>query len=251
MTLLQSIILGILQGLTEFLPISSSAHLVIVPALFKWPEHPIFLDVSLHFGTLLALIVYFRKDLQRIFTSEKRTLSLIVIATLPAAISGYFFNDFFEKTFSDTVRAAFFLFITAFLLFFAEVIRRKSYSLLSLSWWQALIIGLFQAFALFPGISRSGSTISGGMFLGLRREEATRFAFLLGIPVIMGAFFLELPYSVVNRKALTPFVLGGATSFFSGYLAIHFLLKYVKKGKLYPFAVYCLIFGLFSLWVVK
>lgn len=251
MTLFQSIILGILQGLTEFLPISSSAHLVIVPALLHWPQHPIFLDVSLHFGTLLALIVYFRNDLLKIFTGERETLLLIVIATLPAAIFGYFFNDFLEETFSNAVRASYFLFITALLLFLAELIKKKENSLSTFSWWQGIIVGFFQALALFPGISRSGSTISGGMFLGLRRDEATRFAFLLGIPVILGAFLLEIPSSFSSERALAPFLFGGIASFFSGYVAIHFLLKYVRKGKLYPFAFYCLVFGLFSLWMVK
>ncbi len=251
MTLFQIIVLGILQGLTEFLPISSSAHLVIFPALFEWPQHPIFLDISLHFGTLLALIVYFRNDLLKIFTDERRMLFLIVIAALPAAIFGYFFNDFLERTFSDALRASYFLFITALLLFLAELIKRRGNSLSTFSWWQGIIVGFFQALALFPGISRSGSTISGGMFLGLRRDEATRFAFLIGIPVILGAFLLELPSFFSSDKPLAPFLLGGVTSFFSGYLAIHFLLKYVRKGKLYPFAFYCLIFGLFSLWMVK
>jgi len=260
MTLLQSIILGIIQGLTEFLPISSSAHLVITPYLFNWhiPEQDGFIfDVLVQLGTLLAVIVYFRKDLYSIilavikgllkkqpFTDSMARLGwLLVLATIPAIIAGLLFKNQVEQAFASPLAAGLLLIGTAGLLALAEWIGRRRRQLESVTWSDALVIGLFQAVSLLPGISRSGSTIAGGMFRDLERPSAARFSFLLSVPAMIGAGLVAVLdlVKLPNFSSQVPtLLLGFITAAVVGYLSIRWLLAFLVKRKLYLFSIYCL-----------
>jgi undecaprenyl-diphosphatase len=249
--LFESLFLGIVQGLTEFIPVSSSGHFVLISSVLNLTEPSLAFNVALHFGTLLALLVYFRSDLIELLSLRKKSsrqlLVLIILATLPAALIGYLFNQFFEETFSQPIPAAFFLIVTAFLLWLAEKHYQPQQTLTVMKWLDALIIGLFQALAIFPGISRSGATISAGLFRKLGREDATRFAFLMGIPIIFGAFVFEVIEVQFFTHNWPQTLIGLLSAFFSGYIAIGFLLKYVKERSLRPFAFYCLAVGVIFL----
>ena len=213
MTILQAVILGIIQGLTEFLPISSSAHLVIAPYLFGWtfPEDQIFVfDVLVQMGTLLAVIVYFWKDLVNIATGfvkgiisrkpfqtiEARMGWLIILASIPGGLAGVLIKPVVEAAFSNPVVVGVLLFGTAILLLAGELIGKRERRLESITWLDALLIGIGQAVAIFPGISRSGSTISVGLMRGLRRTDAARFSFLMSIPIMLAAGL----YSMLDLK---------------------------------------------------
>ncbi len=259
MSLLQAIILGIVQGLTEFLPISSSGHLVIVPFLFGWniPEEHVFVfDVLVQMGTLLAVIVYFRKDLWAIVTgflqgvAQRRPFSTLkarmgwylILGTVPAGLFGIFVKDHVESAFKSPVATAFFLLVTASLLLLSEWLGRRSRPLDSINWKDALWMGCAQALAVFPGISRSGSTIAGGLSRHLERPAAARFSFLMSVPIMLaagslaGMDLLEVP----NLAGFLPIILAGfITSAIVGYLSIHWLLTYLARHSLRSFAIYC------------
>jgi undecaprenyl-diphosphatase len=261
MTLLQSILLGIIQGLTEFLPISSSAHLVITPYLLGWkiPISEAFIfDVLVQLGTLLAVIVFFRKDLYQIivgvvnglihkhpFSEPSSRLGwMLLLATIPAVIAGLAFKDPIERVFGSPIATAFLLFGTAALLVIAELVGKRIQQIETVSWLDALIIGIFQIISLLPGISRSGATISGGMIRNLERRDAARFSFLMSIPVMLGAGtvaivdLIQLPnFSVQLPTLITGFI----TSAVVGYLTIRWLLAYLVNRRLYPFAIYCIV----------
>ncbi len=259
MSILQALILGVIQGITEFLPVSSSAHLVIAPYLFGWkiPQEQIFpFDVLVQLGTLLAVIVYFRRDLWEIIRavivgikdrrpfadSQARLGWYILLATVPAGIFGLLVKNMVEQAFNSPRATAFFLFGTALLLILAEVFGRRSRGLDSLTWKDALLIGLAQAVSVFPGISRSGSTIAGGMLRNLERPPAARFSFLIMIPVMLAAGFLSL-LDLLKVPNLSSFLPSVATGFITaavvGYMAIHWLLRFLGKRPLYIFAIYC------------
>ena len=261
MSLLQALVLGIIQGITEFLPVSSSGHLAVLPRFFNWPQQPLVFDTTVHLSTALALLIVFRNDIWKIvssvfkdFFSNKLTFNKysedsklgykILVGSIPAGLMGYFFRDFFE----NDVRGL--LFIVGFLLFgsvlmsVAEQIQKKR--LLSkdeLTIKQSFKVGIFQVLALFPGVSRSGSTISGGMILGLNREHATKFSFLLSIPIVIAAGLFEMKGSFSNLSSLglEPLVIGFLASFGTAIFAIRFLLKFVKNKNLYPFVLYRLV----------
>jgi undecaprenyl-diphosphatase len=261
MTLLQSIILGIIQGLTEFVPISSSAHLVIAPYLFGWhiPTQDAFIfDVLVQLGTLLAVIVYFRKDLYTIITAvingliRRKPFSdpmarlgwLLVLATIPAVIAGFFFKSLIEQAFGSPLAAALFLLATAFLLVLAERVGKRTRQLDTITWVDALVIGCFQIVSLLPGISRSGSTISGGMIRNLDRPTAARFSFLMSVPVMIGAGLLAMVdlIKTPNFSMQIPTLIAGfVVAAIVGYLSIRWLLSYLAKRPLYLFAIYCVV----------
>lgn len=261
MTLLQSIILGIIQGLTEFVPISSSAHLVIAPYLLGWhiPTQDAFIfDVLVQLGTLLAVIVYFRKDLYRIiiavinglihrkpFSDPMARLGwLLVLATIPAVIAGFFFKNLIEQAFGSPLAAALFLLGTAFLLVLAERVGKRTRQLDTITWVDALVIGCFQVVSLLPGISRSGSTISGGMIRNLDRPTAARFSFLMSVPVMIGAGVLAMVdlIKTPNFSMQIPTLIAGfVVAAIVGYLSIRWLLSYLAKRPLYLFAIYCVV----------
>lgn len=263
MSFLQSIILGIIQGITEFLPVSSSAHLVLVPHILNWsiPENQIFpFDVLVQLGTLSAVIIYFRKDLWQIlkalvqglvqrkpFAEENSRLGwYLVLATIPAGLAGVFLKDRVEAAFNDPRLTAFFLFITAIFLVAAEFFGRRSRQLGKMTWKDALWMGIFQAFSIFPGISRSGSTITGGMTRNFDRPSAARFAFLMSIPIMIAAGVFSLPdlIKVPDLRSFLPIVLAGfLVAGVVGYLTIHWLLSFLTRRSLLYFAAYCVLLG--------
>lgn len=263
--IVKAIILGIVQGATEFVPVSSSGHLVIVPWLLGWGDPSLLFDTVLHWGTLLAILAVFWRDLWAIFVATlaslgKRSLAdpnarlgwYIVVGSIPAVIVGFGLKDYFEALFSSPLTTGFALLITALLLAVSErLARRQTFAqdLTTMRWGQAILIGLGQAVALVPGISRSGTTIATGLSVGLRRDEAARFSFLLGTPVFFGAALLQLietlsvdPTEVTNQ--LPALVVGMVVSALVGYLAIRGLLAYLRHRSLDIFAIYCLVVGL-------
>jgi undecaprenyl-diphosphatase len=271
MTLLQALILGIVQGLTEFLPISSSAHLVFVPAMMGVSPGVAF-DAFLHLGTLTAVAGYFWRDIlavvkaffrsladipRRAFASGlrrdpmKRLAWLLVVGSVPAAVLGYLFQKSFEDLFSSVATVALLLLGTGVLLIAAELVRRGDKTVKDMSLGHGLIVGLAQAAAIAPGISRSGATISAGLFLGLARPLAARFSFLLSVPVILGAAVLKL-------KGITAGFEGGAGVYLAGFLAaavfgwlaIRTFLKIIQGKAFLGFGVYCILAGL-AVLVVK
>jgi undecaprenyl-diphosphatase len=263
MSIFQAFVLGIIQGLTEFLPISSSAHLVIAPFLLQWelPEDLVFsFDVLVQLGTLLAVIVFFWKELLAIVTGFFRGLFsgkpfadprakmgwLLILASVPAGILGLLVKDAVESAFHDVQATAIFLIITAVILILAEKLGRKTHHLDSLTWVDALWIGAAQAISIFPGISRSGSTISGGLFRGLDRPSAARFSFLMSIPIMLAAGGLSVLdlFDLPNLSAYLPVIaVGFVTAAVVGYIAIRWFISYISNHSLILFAWYCLLLG--------
>ena len=266
MNLLYAFFLGILQGATEFLPVSSSGHLVLVPWLLGWPASGLAFDAVVHWGTAVAVVAYFWHDWVSLvgaalkfaipksanLRSEARLAWLILLGTVPAALIGYLLEDFFEGMFARPVAAAAFLLVTAALLTASERLGRRQRDLDTLVWPDALLVGLAQALAIFPGISRSGATIAAGLARGLRREPAARFSFLLATPIILGAGLLKVAdlAQVGGLAAQAPtLIVGFVAAGVVGFGCIHFLLRYLQRRRLYPFAVYCAIAGLACLLV--
>ncbi|HUF40221.1 MAG TPA: undecaprenyl-diphosphatase UppP [Anaerolineales bacterium] len=258
MTVFQAIVLGIVQGLTEFLPISSSGHLVLVPALFGWeiPADQVFVfDVLVQLGTLAAVFVYFRSDLAAIVrgllsalrdpsrreSPEVRLAGLLLLATVPAGLAGLVLKDAVEAAFDSERAVAYFLLVTAGLLVLAERSGRFRKDVEALTVSDALVIGCFQILSLFPGVSRSGSTIAGGLVRGLDRASAARFSFLMAVPVMLAAgalSALELK-EVADLSGFLPALIAGMVSAaVIGYLAIGWLIRFLRRGSLYGFAVY-------------
>jgi undecaprenyl-diphosphatase len=260
MTIWETIILGLLQGVTEFLPISSSGHLVLVPAILGWPAADLALVSIVHQGTLLAVLVYFRRDLWQIIQAGWRGLVqrqplaeadsrlgwYIVAGSIPAGIAGLSLESFFEEAFGTPVVSAAFLLVTAVFLVIGERMLSGKKLIENLTLSDAMVVGFFQMLALFPGVSRSGSTITGGLLRGLDRAAAARFSFLLGIPAILGAGLLsglDL-LQADDLAAQAPLLFAGfAAAAVSGYLCIHFLLTWLRSHSLYLFAGYCAAFG--------
>ena len=273
----QGLVLGIVQGLTEFLPISSSAHLILVPWLLGWPAHSLTYDVALHMGTLAALLLFFWRDWLGLLRSllplplgevtrvsrtaepgpgagatharqwgegratDRRLLIGIIIGTIPAAIAGLLFQDTVEGALRSPALIAVVMLVVSFLILAADRLGRLQLPIERIGYAQALIIGIAQAFALAPGVSRSGATISAGLALGLTREAAARYAFLLATPITAGAGLLQLRHLV--RDGVPPderaaFILGIAASFLVGLASIGFLLRYLRRSSLLVFVVY-------------
>ncbi|MGB4592319.1 MAG: undecaprenyl-diphosphate phosphatase [Coriobacteriia bacterium] len=262
----QALILGITQGITEFLPISSDGHLILVPALFGWERFGLGFDVVLHAATLAATIAYFRRDVARLALAlfsrtpersrDRRLAWVIIAATVPSAVIALGFEPLVEKVETLSMSAqtsivAIFLLVTAALLGGAEIIARRvkrtTESAEQISWPRALIIGLAQGFAVAPGLSRSGTTIAAGVALGLKREEAARFSFLLSIPIIGAATAKKILLDVIvggeALPAALPLTVGLVTTTIVGYAAIALLLPYVRKHSLWAFAIYTAVVG--------
>jgi undecaprenyl-diphosphatase len=257
--LIQAIVLGIVQGLTEFLPVSSSGHLILVPYLLGW--HDPFIDslafsVMLHIATLLALLVYFRNDWLRLIPAglaairdrslrddpDRRLAWLLVVATIPAMIVGVLLNDPIENAFREARLVAVTLVIGGAILFLADRLGSKSRQIESISFPLALGIGAAQAFALVPGVSRSGISISAGLFAGLDRGSAARFAFLMATPITAGAGLWELRKLIAGEAGvdvpIVPLLAGMVAALVAGLLAIAVLLRYVRMHGLGIFVVY-------------
>lgn len=249
--MIEALILGIVQGLTEFIPVSSSGHLVLLHDLFNMDAHGLAFDVALHIGTLLAVILYFRKDIKSIVTGvlkrqkrQQQLALLLALATLPAAFFGLIFQDVVESTLRSPWVVV--LMLVMFGLFMvaaerqAELFKHKQKAE-SMTKKQSIIVGFLQACALIPGVSRSGATISGGLLLGLDRVAATRFSFLLAIPIILGAAVKVLISDGVITEVQTHisiFAVGMLAAFVSGMIAIQFLLRFVAKYSIRTFAYY-------------
>ena len=241
---------GVIQGLTEFLPISSTGHLIIFEKIFgiSQKDFGLAFDASLHLGTLFAVLIFFWKDYLGLFNYRNHVLAKLAIGTIPAVFFGLIFENYIETTFRQTwiVASALILFSAIFIL--AEKLGKQTKVKDHTSSVDALIIGLFQSIALIPGISRSGSAISGGLFLGLKREEAARFAFILSGPVIFGAGakkFLEVAsLSTLGSVDINYFLIGIVSSTIFGFLTIKYFLKYLSTRTLYPFVIYRVIVGL-------
>jgi undecaprenyl-diphosphatase len=259
-TLLQAIILGIVQGLTEFLPISSSGHLILVPWLFDWEfllEHPDLnktFDVALHFGTFIALVIYFWRDIGILLAAWVRTLAtrrlkepegrlawLILLSIVPAAIVGLLFEDAIVNILGAPWLIATLLIVFGVVMWIVDRWSRKVRETDDLRWRGALLIGVSQALALSPGVSRSGITMVVGMLLGLKRAAAARFSFLMSIPIIGGAALysgIGVAQDGLPSGMVAPFLVGMASAALSGFAAIWFLLAFLRRHTFVPFVLY-------------
>jgi undecaprenyl-diphosphatase len=237
----QSVILGIIQGATEFLPISSSAHLVLAPWLFGWPDPGLAFDVALHWGTLIGVVFYFWRDLWDIaanlefkikrfgrYNFQTRLFFILVIASIPGAVFGWLLNDLAETAFRSPILIAFLLAYFGVIIWLADKRGLQKKNPAEVKMREGFLIGFSQALAIVPGVSRSGATISAGLFLGLSRSAAARFSFLLSIPIIFGAGLAQIPRlcgDILNMSVLA----GAFSAAVSGYLAIGWLLRFVQK----------------------
>lgn len=264
MDLFQAIILGIVQGTTEFIPVSSSGHLVLIPWLFNWEKPDLIFDTMAHWGTLVAVVAYYWKDLLKIEASMQQDLArrtpfastesklgwLLILATIPTVIIGLLFEDFFESLFGQPIWVIGFLFVTGLILWISETLGKRIRELDTITPRDALLFGLAQSMAITPGISRSGSTISLGLLLGFTRPAAARFSFLMMIPIVFGAGLLkvlELLKTGVSAGEFLPLGVGFASAAISGYICITFLLNFIATRSVRSFAIYCWLFGTFCL----
>lgn len=263
MDLLQALVLGIVQGATEFLPISSSGHLVLLPWVLGWPAPGLAFGSLVHWGTLVAVVGYFWHDLLAIAAAWLRELPAVLwrrawpsapaarlgwwllLGTVPAALVGVLFEAFFESLFSEPLAASSFLLVTAAILALGERVTSQTRPISSVGYRDAILVGVAQAMAILPGISRSGATIAAGLLRGLDRESAARFSFLLSIPIIFGAGLLPLQDAMAEGVGpdAPAFIVGFISSATIGYLAIRFLMNYLRRRSLYVFAIYCVVIG--------
>lgn len=271
MDMVQAALLGLIQGLTEFLPVSSSGHLVLLQRLFGWTEPELFFDVSVHFGTLLAVCVVFADDLRHMAAAaaalpyrvrqagglrpalrvdaDLRLICLIAAGSLPTAVIGLLFHRIADRIFGSVFIVGVALILTGTLLWMTRYTGKSERTILQFRFADAIIVGVVQGLAILPGISRSGSTIAAALFLGIDRELAGRFSFLLSLPAICGAMLLSLrdaadANAVPASLVLTGTVVAGAV----GYTALRVLMHIVKRGTLHRFAPYCWAVGAVALW---
>ena len=254
---MREIILGLVQGLTEFLPISSSGHLVLVPKMLGWEEPALGLTVMLHMGTLVALLIYFRNDILGLIRgalgqgpdpgASRRVIRFLIVGTIPAVVAGLALGGFFEDTFHRPYESSIELVFTALILIATERFGDRA-ARHELDDKRAFGIGAAQALAILPGLSRSGSTIGAGLLAGLTREEATRFSFLLSIPAIAGAGVLDVAEGelVVTGASIAGTVVSGVV----GFLSIHYLLRFVRTHSLTVFCWYLFLFAPLSALVI-
>lgn len=252
MDILQGIILGIVQGLTEFLPVSSSGHLILFKKLFGIDQEQFGLtfDIALHFATLIAVFVVFWPDIVAILKKPIQKLTgLLIIATIPAVFVGLFLDDYIEEISQSGGFLGFAFLFTAALMFFSQKIPSKSKNLDMMKYSDAAVIGLMQGVAVMPGISRSGSTTSAGLIMGVEKTSSMRFAFLMSIPVILGSAVLGVKDIVTNPEPINwaPVLAGMLAAGVSGYFAVRFMLNFFKKRSLNIFSVYVAVLGILIL----
>ncbi|MBF0487288.1 MAG: undecaprenyl-diphosphate phosphatase [Nitrospirae bacterium] len=243
MEILQSIIMGIVQGITEFLPVSSTAHLILVPWFLGWKGviDTMSFDIALHVGTLFALLVVFFRDWVEILLRKHRLLMLLIIATIPGAVVGKLLDKYVDEHLRSPWVIAASLVVVGVVMYFAEKRSIKITGVDDISVLDAVIVGVSQAIAIIPGISRSGITISGGLFLGMKREEAARFSFLMSTPIVAGAAVLHGIHILHGKsEAIDPkiFIAGVAASFVAGLLAITWFMQFMKRFSLTFFVYY-------------
>lgn len=258
MTIFQWIVLAVIQGVTEFLPISSSAHLILPSQLLGWSDQGLAFDVAVHVGSLLAVIIYFRKTLIQIIThcwlalfqkNHDASIStqgwLIIIATIPAVIVGFLAENFIENNLRSILVIAITTSVFGLVLWFADVKARETRRLADLKWTDALYIGLAQALALIPGTSRSGITMTAGLMLGLNRVDTARFSFLLSIPLILAAGLLKTIELIQTPSAfdIQAIAFGTVLSFISAFACIVLFLKWIERSGFLPFVIYRLLLG--------
>lgn len=256
-----------MQGLTEFLPVSSSGHLVVVPQLFNLPQPTLGFDILVHVATLVAVVGFFIRDVGKILSSLflprrlprqevkywRRMFLWLVIGSIPAGLVGFIWGDFFEGLFAQTLAVGIFFIVTSALLAGADLAlaraTREPAQLGKMSALDALVVGCFQALAIAPGISRSGSTIAGGVFLGFDRATAARFSFLLSIPAILGAFIFKLKdiSGAFTGASGTAYGLGALAAAVCGFAAVWFVMRYLREHRLRGFAIYTFLMGVFVL----
>ncbi len=261
MDFIQIFILAIVQGLTEFLPISSSAHLILVPILFEWPDQGLAFDVAVHIGSLSAVIIYFHHDLRRMSkdwvtsllqrkaVGESGLAWAVIVATIPAGLSGLLLNDYIELNLRSPFVIALATIAFGLLLWYADAKSQQNRTEHSLRMRDVIFIGLMQALALIPGTSRSGITITAALMLGLSRDASARFSFLLSIPLILASGGLKTKElieatTLVDWQAI---IMGTLLSAISAYLCIHFFLKLINRVGMMPFIVYRLVLGVILL----
>lgn len=274
---LQAAVLGLLQGISELFPISSLGHSVILPNLIGWDIRQsdsffVAFLIATHLATAIVLFFFFFKEWMEILRGLSRSILsrrvaptaaakvgwLLVVGTIPAGIIGLLLEDRLRHLFASPRSAAIFLFLNGFLLWGAELLRRRGPkrtapssddAIAAMSWWQASKVGVAQALALIPGFSRSGASMAGGLLVGLSHEDAARFSFLLATPIIGAAALLKIPelFSLENRAVLGPSILGAICAGVAAYISVRFLLRFFRTEKLTPFAFYCLLAGLLAM----
>ena len=263
MTSFQALVLGLIQGLTEFLPVSSSAHLSLAPWLFGWQDPGLAFDVALHFGTLVAVIWYFRAEWgklisaaismirnRRVQTVEEKRVLFLILATIPGAIGGLLLEKKAETAFRTPALTATALIIMGIVLWAADRFSRMDRELPAMRWLDALLIGCAQVIALIPGVSRSGSTISTGRLLGFDRQSAAVFSFLMSMPIIAAAVVLEGPEVLRTTGFSGPLIIGVLSAAISSWLAITILLRYVSRHSYGIFALYRVLLGIVVLVIL-
>ena len=257
MTTFQALVLGLIQGLTEFLPVSSSAHLSLAPWLFNWPDPGLAFDVALHFGTLVAVLWYFRAEWgklisaaisivgnRRVQTIEEKRVVFLIIATIPGAIGGLLLEKKAETAFRAPALTATALIVMGIVLWAVDRFSRMDRNITGMRWLDSLLIGISQVFALIPGVSRSGSTITAGRLLKFDRQSAAVFSFLMSMPIIAAAVVLEGPKALRAGGFSAPLIVGVLASAVSGWLAIAILMRYVTRHSYGIFALYRVLLGL-------
>lgn len=250
---LEALILGIIQGFTEFIPISSTGHLYLGRTLFGLNEAGLYLDTMLHIGTLIALVVFYKDMLLSMIKEPfSRLTALLVVGTIPAVIAGVLFSDFFEEISETGVTIGWEFLITGLFLWFADSIKNGAKKVENLSLYDSFFIGSFQAFAIFPAISRSGMTIVGALIRKMDKEAAAYFSFLLSIPAICGGVIFQLKDVMTGDVPQISFVsmlVATLASAFFGYIAVRFMISFVKKQSLKLFAVYVWILGILIIFL--
>ena len=252
MTILQAVMLGLAQGLGEFLPISSSAHLVLVPWLFRWTDPGLTFDVALHVGTLVAVVIYFWKDWWRLIikgltdvrSAEGRFFWYLVAASVPGAMGGFLLEKKAETIFRSPLLIAMMLILMGIFLYWADRRSAKNIEINNITFGTSILIGISQTLAIIPGVSRSGITMTTGLLMGMTREGTARFSFLLSTPIIFGAAMVKLPHVVANSSVITlNFTIGMLVACITGIVSIGFLLRYVQTKDFLPFAWYRFMLG--------
>ncbi len=263
MDLMQAFWLAVVQGLTEFLPISSSAHLILVPQLFGWPDQGLAFDVAVHVGALCAVVFYFRQELKRLLqewsrslitrkmTAESRLAWAVAFGTIPAGIAGLFLNDLIELYMRSPIIIAWATIGFGLLLWVADRYAKHRITEYELGWGGIMFIGFAQALALIPGTSRSGITMTAGLMLGMKRTATARFSFLLSIPLIMAAGGLKGKELVESAMPVdwAAIALGTSLSAVTAYICIHFFMQLIERVGMLPFVIYRLVLGVILLWI--
>lgn len=265
----KSSVLGVVQGLTEFLPVSSSGHLTLLQKLLGFDTAGgamTFINIMMHLGTLIAVVIVFWKDIVALFRKPFKPLLMLIVATIPAGIIGLLFSDQIDAIFSDEEKGLMYLAlcfaITALLLLVCELVAKRQKDPKPLNWGSSVAMGLMQAVALFPGISRSGSTIVAGTLAGAKRDEVAKFSFLMSIPVILGSFLVEIAsgvkdvvtdqpsyFTAIGAPEIVGMIFGVVFSMIFGFLAIKWMLKIIRKANYMWFSVYLLCLSLTTFWL--